>query len=141
FFEMSLPIRLFGNNGQFLDVVLEHTSNGQQFIVNVPFSVTNIVFDIKRDIISKNSQASFSVTDFGLSDLTVYPNPTDGKVGLNVPNGIEVQKVSLFDLNGKKLLETYGKTQWNLAEFAEGIYLMDIQTNQGITQRKIVLEY
>lgn len=141
FFEMPLPIRLFGNNGQFLDVVLEHTSDGQQFVENVPFSVTDIVFDIKRDIISKNSQASFSLTDFGLSELTVYPNPTDGKVGLNVPNGIEVQKVSLFDLNGKKILETYGKTQWNLSEFSEGIYLMDIHTNQGIKQLKVILGF
>jgi aminopeptidase N len=141
FFEMPLPIRLFGNNGLFMDIVLEHTSDGQQFIIDVPFSVTHIVFDIKRDIISKNSQAHFSIPDLGLSELTVYPNPTDGMINLNAPNGIEVQKVSLFDLNGKKLLETYGKTQWNLAAFAEGIYLMDIQTNQGTTQRKIVLEY
>lgn len=142
FFEMSLPIRLFGNNGQFIDVVLENTSNGQQFIIDVPFSVTNIVFDIKRDIISKNSQANFSNPNFGLSDLTIYPNPTtDGKIRLNVPNGIEIQTVTFFDLNGKKILETYGKTQWNLSEFSEGIYLMDIHTNQGTTQRKIVLEY
>src|SRR5690606_27056083 len=121
FFEMPLPIRLFGNN--------------------VPFSVTHIVFDIKRDIISKNSQAHFSIPDLGLSELTVYPNPTDGMINLNAPNGIEVQKVSLFDLNGKKILETYGKTQWNLSEFSEGIYLMDIHTNQGIKQLKVILGF
>lgn len=141
FFEMLVPIRLFGNEGQFLDVVLEHTSNGQQFIVDVPFSVTEIIFDVKKDLISKNNQAHFSVDDLGLNELSVYPNPTDGKLFLVVPSGIEVEKVSFYDLNGKKVLETSYQTEWNISHFSEGIYLMDIQTNQTTTQRKIILGF
>src|SRR5690606_7171647 len=84
FFEMQVPVRIFGNNGQFIDVVLDNTSNGQQFIVNVPFSVTDIVFDVKKDLISKNNQANFSISDFNINEISVYPNPTNDVVSLTI---------------------------------------------------------
>lgn len=139
FFEMPVPIRLFGNDGQFLDTVLQHTSNGQQFIIDVPFSVTDIVFDVKKDLISRNNQAHFSVTDPVLNGISVYPNPTDGKLFLTLPSGIEIKKVRFYDLNGKKILETQSQPHWDISRFSEGIYLMDIQTDKGTFQRKIVL--
>ena len=64
FFEMPVPIRLIGAGGVFQDVVVNNTVNGEQFIVSVPFSVTGVQFDPKKDIISKLSTATLATADF-----------------------------------------------------------------------------
>ena len=44
YFEMPIEVRLTGAGSQVFDARLENISNGQQFIVNVPFTVTGVDF-------------------------------------------------------------------------------------------------
>src|SRR5690606_20156523 len=106
FFEMPVPVRLYGNGGVYHDVVLDNTYNGQEFVVSVPFVITNLDFDVKKDIISLNNQTFLSVSDLELKEISFYPNPTQGRLYLDIPNGISLEKVTFYDLNGKKILET-----------------------------------
>jgi aminopeptidase N len=64
FFEMPVPIRLMGALGEQKDIVLENTANEQTFIVDVPFVVTDVVFDPKKEIISRNNNATLKVGNF-----------------------------------------------------------------------------
>src|SRR5690606_862717 len=51
FFEMPVKIRLLSADGETFDVKLNHTFSGQQFVVDVPFTVAGFEFDPERDII------------------------------------------------------------------------------------------
>jgi aminopeptidase N len=55
FFEMPVPIRVFGKKGQQLDLVLNNTVNGESFTENVPFTITSLIFDPNKNIISKRN--------------------------------------------------------------------------------------
>lgn len=138
YFEMPVPIRLYANGGVFQDVVLENTYNGQEYILDIPFVVTNVDFDVKKDIISRSNSAFLSDENFELEKVSIFPNPTQSKLNLSLPNSIQLKSVRFYDINGKFISETKDQTSWDISEFSEGVYLMDIQTNKGFKQLKVL---
>lgn len=140
FFEMPLPIRVYGNPGQQMDLVLNHISNGQEFIKNVPFVVTDFDFDPNKDIISKNNVTTLSAGQFTLlHDLMLYPNPTADLLQLSVPQGLQIKEVVFYNTIGQKIKTSAG-TYWNVADFASGVYFIKVFTNSGMKQIRFVKE-
>lgn len=140
FFEMPIPIRVYGNVGQEMDLVLNNTSNNQQFIENVPFFVTNYAFDPKREIISKNNILSLSMEGFpSLEELVIFPNPSSTLLHLKVPQDLKVQEVIFYNTIGQKI-QTSTETSWNIADFASGVYFVKVFTNSGMKQFRFIKE-
>lgn len=138
FFEMPVPIRLTGNGGQELDLVLENTTNAQQFIVNVPFTVTGVVFDPKKDIISKNNSATLSATTFELeSKVVIYPNPTTSIVTVAMPRSIILEKCTVFNALGQKV-EEFKTNILSVDELAAGMYTLEVNTSEGRILKKFI---
>lgn len=138
FFEMPLPIRLLGAGGQTFDTVLENTSNGQQFIVSVPFAITGVQFDIEKDIISKNSTATLTNSNFDIEQtITLYPNPANTEITVQLPNNMLLTKVNLYNNLGQKVLET-SKEGFSVAHLAQGIYTAEMVVNNQLYYKKII---
>lgn len=70
--------------------------------------------------------------------ISVYPNPTSDFVKLNLPSHIEVSSVQMFDLLGKSIDVELSNNQIDLTSFAEGVYMISIETNQGKLTKKII---
>jgi hypothetical protein len=138
FFEMPLPIRLTGASGQQQDYVVENVSNGQQFIVNVPFTVTGVVFDPKKDIISKNNTATLSAASFDLeNNISVYPNPATTQINVEIPNSISLKKCTVYNALGQKVKEC----QTNIVaieELSAGLYTLEMITSEGRILKKFI---
>jgi len=138
FFEMPVPVKLTGSGGQSLDLRLEHTTNGQQFIVNVPFVVTGVVFNANKDIISKNGSATLGSASFELSELVgVYPNPTNSEINISLPNTIAFENCVVFNALGQKM-GTYNSTQFTIDQLAVGMYSLVINTSEGSIHKNII---
>jgi len=139
FFEMPVPIRLFGGGGQQLDVVLDNTTNGQVYNVAVPFSVTGVEFDPNKDIISRNSVATLSSKSFDLlTGISLYPNPATNNLSLDLPSNVVVEKTTFYNAMGQLAKETTTANHWDVSAWSAGIYFMTVQTNSGTTQLKFV---
>jgi len=139
FFEMPVPVRLTGSGGQQQDFVLDNTTNGQQFIVNVPFTVTGVTFNPKKDIISKSSTAVLGTEGFDLlSGVALYPNPAQDKLTLNVPAGININKTLFYNALGQVVRETASETNWDVSDFASGIYLITVYSDSGTKEMKFI---
>ena len=138
FFEMPIPVRVFGANGEQLDLVLNNTSNAEIFIKNVPFVVTSVVFDPKKDLISKNSIVTLSIENFKLESVKLYPNPANNRISLDFPKEIFLQKSIIYNALGQKVKETTSATSWDVSAFSEGVYFMTIFTNEGAKQIQFV---
>lgn len=139
YFEMPLPVRVFGSGGQQMDLVLQNTNNGQVFIENVPFTITSVVFDPNKHIISKNNNVTLSNENFELKNaIVLYPNPASNWVTLDVPNGITVQKVIVYNAIGQKVAETTMTTTLDVSALASGIHLMSIITDSGTRQIRFI---
>lgn len=77
--------------------------------------------------------------NFDLAEMvSVYPNPTSDFVQLNLPSDIEVNSVQLFDLLGKKIDVALNNNQIDLSSYADGVYMLNIETNQGKLTKKII---
>lgn len=140
FFEMPLPIRVYGNSGQQMDLVLNHTSNGQQFIENVPFVITDFDFDPKNDIISKNNITTLSTGGFNLlQEIVLYPNPTSDVLQLSLPQGLQIKEVVFYNAIGQRI-KTSTETFWNVADFASGVYFIKVFSDSGMKQIRFVKE-
>ncbi len=78
--------------------------------------------------------------------LNIYPNPTNGKLYIDIEsNQSKILDVVLMDLNGKKLMEQ----NWNtgnesslvldLEGLQEAIYLVQIKSDTGIFTRRVII--
>ena len=95
-------------------------SNGCDSIVSLNLTIVNTV--------GLNSQAT-------LSNIKVYPNPTNGKLTIDAEN---FEGVEVYDVSGRLILESKLKTI-NLEGQSKGLYLLKINAN-GTTQEFKVLK-
>ncbi|PWA05196.1 M1 family aminopeptidase [Flavobacterium psychrotolerans] len=139
FFEMPVPIRLVGSGGEQKDIVLENTINGQTFLVDVPFIVTDVIFDPQKDIISKNNSVNLGVGYFDLkTDITLYPNPAMNHLTLSLPQGVTTKKTVIFNNLGQKTIESTFETSWDISALATGVYYVKTITNLGMKQLSFI---
>ena len=138
YFEMPVPIRLYDVNGNFFDTVVENTFNGQEFIVNVPFEINDLAFDVNKNLISKNNTTLLGNTLFELENaISIYPNPAFDKLNIQVPNNVIVQKVIIFNNLGQRVLET-SALDFSISQLSTGIHFVDIVTDEGTFHKKII---
>ncbi len=78
------------------------------------------------------------VNESSLSNLVMYPNPTEGKVNIVIDGSFDY---ILSDLSGKVLMaqNSSGNTTLDISGFESGIYFVTIQMNGSKIVRKVVL--
>ncbi len=138
FFELPLPIRFIGVDGQTFDTIIDNTFNNQEFIVSVPFAITDVQFDPKKDIISNNNLVTLSNDTFELNQtIEVYPNPVLDKLHIQIPSNFIVEKISIFNNIGQ-LVQESAIPDFSIATISAGILYAKIQTSQGTYHKKII---
>ena len=138
FFEMPVEIRLYGSGNQVFDVVLEHTSNGQQFTVDVPFVVTDVDFDPNRHIISRNNNATLGLNALDLANvIQLFPNPSSSILKVDYPQNINMENIQLYSNLGQLVLESQNPLL-NVSSLSNGIYYITISTSEGTFHKKFI---
>jgi len=139
YFEMPVPIRLLGANGAIQDIVLENTANSQEFTVDVPFEVIEMVYNTDNDIISTGSTAKvFSEDPATYFSPYLTPNPTGSVLTANLPDGVAPREALFFNAIGQKVGESYGDSVWDVSQFANGVYFIALETTKGRTDLKFI---
>ncbi len=75
--------------------------------------------------------------------ISIYPNPTDDKITIELEDLQQNAQAELFDAVGKKIWEgvlNNEKTEISLASFAKGLYVLKLYHNQKRTHHKIILK-
>lgn len=138
YFEMPLPIRFTGSGGQTYDVVVDNTLDGQQFIVPVPFPITGVIFDPKKNIISKNNITTLGNDVFEMDNaIVVYPNPGSDMVHIQMPSTLTLLKVIVFNNLGQKITEN-NSLDFSVSNLAIGVHNLQIETSEGVFHKKFI---
>lgn len=138
FFEMPVPLRFTSASGEVFNTTLEHTSNGQQFIVNTPFTVTGVLFDPEKNIISKNSTATLTASPFELEgSIFLYPNPATNEIMVQLPSNVDLNQLSIYNLMGQKVLESKSPNV-SISNISSGGYFVTLETSAGIFHKKMI---
>lgn len=87
--------------------------------------------------ILKLENPSASMTKNKQKLLSIYPNPSKGKLHING----NYKSAEIYDLNGKKLFSFDNQsTEINISQFNKGLYIMKVFSTDGISTFKIVKE-
>lgn len=138
FFEMPLQIRLTGSSGQTHDVVVNNTTNGEQFIVSVPFVVTGVTFDPNKHIISRNNTTTLGSESFDINKaVSVYPVPAENELTIQFPNTITLNKVEIYNGLGQ-LVAIDTKNIINTSQLSSGVHFLKIDTSEGVFHKNFI---
>lgn len=139
FFEMPLEIRLFSADPTvFTDVVVEHTTNGQEFILPVNFNVEQALFDPNKHIVSAfNNLTLLHSQSFNESLVSLYPNPVLNTLTVDLPQTEQIIVCKIYNSIGA-LVKTTTEHIINVEALSSGYYLIDIETKNGRTLKNFI---
>jgi aminopeptidase N len=141
FFEMPLPVKLIGTNGEEELVRLENTSDGQLFTLNIPFTVNSVEFDPDKQLITRNNTVTLGNTDLEIKDILAFPNPVGEEITIVTANGISLESTTLFNSLGQLILKQGANHPTiNFNGIAKGVLILRIKTNKGVYYRTIIKE-
>jgi hypothetical protein len=135
---MPLEIRLFGSGGQTHDVVVNNTTNGEEFIVSVPFALTGVVFDPNKHIISRNNTVTLGNENFDINNsVSVYPVPAENELTIQFPTNFTLYKVETYNSLGQ-LIATDFKNTINTSQLSSGVHFLKITTSEGVFHKNFI---
>ncbi|MCS7036016.1 MAG: T9SS type A sorting domain-containing protein, partial [Saprospiraceae bacterium] len=152
FFELPVPLRFVGPNGETRDVRLDHLFNGQTFVVPANFAVSDVLFDpdlwlISRDNAVVKTSSAPTMEEAGFS-FRVEPNPVSRQQIRLTWESMTATTVtiSLWTTEGQLLSEqaatlSPGREAITLtpANAPAGHYLLKVSTPKGEWWQRVVL--
>ncbi|WP_332028394.1 M1 family aminopeptidase [Kaistella sp.] len=130
FFEMPLPVKVTGSNGETAFLVLENTSNAQLFSKPLNFQVVNVEFNYEKQIIEKNSTVAFdnalSTESVSENEVMLFPNPVSDR--LNMKGIKKTADFEIFSTDGKLIRKgQYSPSQTiDVSRLKVGVYILKI---------------
>lgn len=72
-------------------------------------------------------------------NFSAYPNPTEDEIHIDIPQQIQVDKVQVYDNQGRvvKEFKDFGNTL-NISDISKGIYYLKLETNKGTRFKKVI---
>lgn len=80
------------------------------------------------------NQTTLSLNDIHSNSLVLFPNPTEGILNTSK----QVDKLSLYNVIGEKLMETTHTNSIDISNFSQGIYILNIENEGKSSIQKIV---
>ena len=92
-------------------------------------------------------EACLGIGELSLPRIQIYPNPTSGMVILNRGEVPDEGKLHILNIYGKQMIEliiprlTSGTEEMeiNLSELPAGVYLLKLETTQGVLTQKLIV--
>ena len=141
FFEVDVPLRLIGTQGEILDLIRSNTTNNQLFVETVNFEVSEIIFDPNFDVLSRNNTVSLSINDMNLeTEILLYPNPTTGILTIQKPESVIIERIRIHNVLGQLVMDVpYYETNLDLSALKSGMYFVEF-SNAHTWVNKTVLK-
>ncbi len=132
YFEALVPIRVHGSGGEVLELVLDNTFDGEEFLETINFQVIQVDIDPDTHLISKfNNVALGSGNEILETEFSIYPNPTSTTLFIDSPANFLIENISVFNILGQFESVISNEEKIEVSQLIPGFYFIRIQTNQG----------
>lgn len=108
--------------------------------INNPTKVADIGFPGAKHLIDLIIDDALSVNDVLSQSVSVYPNPSSDVFNISLPSNVEVMSSSLVDVLGKTTGVVYSNGGMNVSALAPGVYFLNLETNLGSYNQKVVVK-
>ncbi|SFC96555.1 T9SS type A sorting domain-containing protein [Algibacter pectinivorans] len=89
------------------------------------------VYDVNLD--------TFSSTSINQDYFSYYPNPVKNEVNLILNSGLELKQVNIYNIQSQYLF-SIKESKIDVTHLSSGMYLFEVETNQGKSAKKILIE-
>jgi Secretion system C-terminal sorting domain len=122
---------------------------GEFDIINIPLATNTfssvIQFDnVKIKASSSDTLLAINASEAFSGNFNLYPNPTNDFIKISNNENIKITSIILTDLNGRIVksdkINNLSDFEINLTELSKGIYLMNIFSEKGSFNKKIIKE-
>jgi hypothetical protein len=102
-------------------------------------------FDYGTSILYNNSGTSITEFSNNQDNLTIYPNPAQNQITINLQGfqNLAGLNLEIYNIQGQLLIQqplTQNNTQIDIFQFPQGIYLAKLRLNDGsIAQKKFIV--
>ena len=140
FFEMPLPVLVNGTSGETEKLRLEVSQDKQLFSVQVDFQVVSIQIDPETHLISRNNRTVLGLDQDSLENIiSIYPNPVADELYISGNGVLEIRKITIYNVLGKKILEQIDpQNSIAMQQLEFGVHLVVIDTDQGSLHKTIL---
>jgi hypothetical protein len=101
---------------------------------------TNV--DSTSNFVSNEAECkALRISDFQKLQFTIYPNPVSTFFEFDNKNGLEIERLELFDLGGKMVKKfNVQMSAFSVFGLKKGIYFLKIKHEDGLSVAKLVIE-
>ena len=99
------------------------------------YDVTDVLY-ISLDDISVTHEGTANTNDLNELKMSVFPNPTTDIVFINGLDKIE--NIRVFDMNGKRVIETENSNQVDLSALPNGNYIINVYQDSNVYSKRIM---
>ena len=86
------------------------------------------------------ADSSLSNTEFSKSELSIFPNPTNGSVNIKTPLS-GVKNIQLYEIMGRQVLSTkLNSDVLDVSSVRSGLYLLRISIDNRSSTTKLIIE-
>jgi hypothetical protein len=135
------PVSASGINWIEKTYALNASLDGQQ----VRFAIQNVGSDHYMMLVDDFlvTAAALGTNDVLAAKFSVYPNPINNVVNVTNSESIRINSVVITDLNGRTIksntfADAINDIQINVSDLSSGVYMMNINSDQGKAVKKIV---
>ncbi len=121
------------------------TYNSIQVVNSSSMYIAGVGEGMGGSFVGKFSTVSTAVdTDSEQINVSVFPNPSDGKLNLRLdePSATKINYISVLDCYGKCLRKQnliYADQQIDLSDLAKGVYILEVLSGDKKSNKKIIL--
>lgn len=122
------------------EVIEQNTSN--TWVATEPGLYSVIVsFEEGCDAVSDVVNVMISNTDEVTlaQDIQIYPNPSSGKVNIQLASALQIKSIKLYNQTGQ-IIQQSALTPLDYRHLAKGLYFLEIVTNEGRVFKKLILK-
>ena len=129
------------NAGMPNTVILDATTLGGYYnTTEKDFGGNDRIFDGVIDIGAYEYQSTLNNNEEQISfDLQIYPNPSKGKLQIELSENVVLTDIKIYDAKGQMVLNSNSLTIYTNT-LSAGIYIVEAITNKGIISKKIILK-
>ena len=91
-----------------------------------------------KHIISRNNTTTLGTENFELAEtISLYPNPSNTNINIQLPNTVTFQKVECYNALGQLVLTKFS-TDFSIETLESGIHLARISTSEGVIHKNFI---
>lgn len=139
FFEVPVPLRILGTQGESVDMVFDNTINQELFTRTINFTVSEVIFDPEFDIISRDNTVELSIDDPSIElPFVMFPNPASENIFVQKPESMQISEVRIYNALGQLLSQRLFDPIIDISSFATGMLFVQFQTQTGTITKSLL---